>query len=401
MHGFAQRVTVEAALIWLEGQLRPLPAEQVPLASAAGRVLASPVTSSVAVPGFDRAMMDGFALRAANTAGATPYNQLQLDIVGESFPGRPFAGQLGQGQAVRIMTGAPLPAGADSVLPAELAQLDGPHVRVHGEVTPGKHVGSVGEDVSVDAIVFREGRTLRPQDLGVLSSIGAGCLPCVRRPRASIVVTGNELLPGGTKPHGFQVTDANGPMLAALVERDGGSLAKRQIVPDDREAILAALLDDVDVVLVSGGSSVGEEDHVPTLLAERGELAIHGIAMRPSSPTGMGRLGARLVFLLPGNPVSCLCAYDFFAGRAIRGLGGRNREWPYRTVKGKLTRKISSEIGRLDYARVVFADGAITPLAIGGASILSSTTRADGFLLIPADLEGYPPGAEVNVFLYD
>jgi molybdopterin molybdotransferase len=401
MRGFSHRVTVEAALAWLDAQLGPLPVEQVPLACAASRVLASPVTSSVAVPGFDRAMMDGFAVRAASTAGATPYNQLQLAIVGESFPGKPFAGQVGAGQAVRIMTGAPLPAGADSVLPAEWTQLDGLKVRVHGEVTPGKHVGTVGEDVSDGATVFAAGRVLRPQDLGVLSSIGADYLPCLRRPRVSIVVTGNELLPSGTRPHGFYIPDANGPMLTALVERDGGTIGKREIVPDDRPRILAALGDEVDVVLVSGGSSVGQEDHVPTLLAEHGELAIHGIAMRPSSPTGMGRLGARLVILLPGNPVSCLCAYDFFAGRAIRGLGGRSRDWPYRTAKGKLTRKISSEIGRLDYARVMFAAGAVTPLAIGGASILSSTTRADGFLLIPADLEGYPPGAEVEVFLYD
>jgi molybdopterin molybdotransferase len=190
-------------------------------------------------------------------------------------------------------------------------------------------------------------------------------------------------------------------MLAALVSRDGGELINRQIVPDERGAIVEALGAEVDVVIVSGGSSVGQEDHVPTILAERGQLAIHGVAMRPSSPAGMGRLGSRLVFLLPGNPVSCLCAYDFFAGRAIRALGGRDVGWPYRTAHGRLARKISSEIGRLDYARVALADGQVTPLAIGGASVLSSTTRADGFLLIPADLEGYAEGSEVEVYLYD
>jgi molybdopterin molybdotransferase len=173
------------------------------------------------------------------------------------------------------------------------------------------------------------------------------------------------------------------------------------IVADDREKIFAAMTADVDMVLVSGGSSVGQEDHVPTILAAEGELAVHGVAMRPSSPTGMGRLASRLVFLLPGNPVSCLCAYDFFAGRAIRALGGRPREWPYRRVRAKLARKISSEIGRLDYTRVELRGGEVWPLAIGGASILSSTTRADGFVIIPADLEGHPPGAEVDVYLYD
>jgi molybdopterin molybdotransferase len=156
-----------------------------------------------------------------------------------------------------------------------------------------------------------------------------------------------------------------------------------------------------DLVLVSGGSSVGQEDHAATLLRLHGELPIHGIAMRPSSPTGMGRLDGRLVVLLPGNPVSCLCAYDFFAGRAIRAMGGRSRDWPYRRTTVPLARKIVSTIGRLDYVRVRLVEGHIEPLAISGASVLSSTTRADGFALVPPDSEGYPPGAEVEVFLYD
>ncbi len=170
--------------------------------------------------------------------------------------------------------------------------------------------------------------------------------------------------------------------------------------PTSPAAILEALQAEADVIVVSGGSSVGVEDLAPTLVAQHGELAIHGIAMRPSSPTGLGRIGERLVFLLPGNPVSCLCAYDFFAGRAIRALGGRDRAWPYHPIRAKLTRKISSPIGRLDYARVLMVDGAVEPLAVGGASVLSSTTRADGFVIVPDDSEGFAPGADVEVWLY-
>ncbi|MBC8117486.1 MAG: molybdopterin molybdenumtransferase MoeA, partial [Candidatus Saccharimonas sp.] len=185
-----------------------------------------------------------------------------------------------------------------------------------------------------------------------------------------------------------------------LVARDGGEPILSAIIPDDPEAIRSALLEPADVVLVSGGSSVGQEDFVPKLLAEHGELAVHGIAMRPSSPTGMGRLGGRLVFLLPGNPVSCLCAYDFFAGRAIRALGGRSRDWPYLRVRVRLTRKLVSTVGRVDYARVIVRGDEAEPLAVSGASILSSTTRADGFVIVPADSEGSPPGSEIDVFLY-
>ncbi len=136
------------------------------------------------------------------------------------------------------------------------------------------------------------------------------------------------------------------------------------------------------------------------LVAEHGELAVHGIAMRPSSPTGLGRIGHRLVFLLPGNPVSSLCAYDFFAGRAIRALGGRTKDWPYRSTHGILTRKISSPVGRLDYARVKIHEGRVEPLTVAGASVLSSTTRADGFVIVSDDSEGYAAGADVKVWLY-
>ena len=401
MKGFARRTTVDDALVWLDGQLARLPEEMVPLAEAAGRVLARDVQSEVDVPGFDRAMMDGYALRAADTSGASGYNVLRLEVIGESLPGAAFDGRVDSRQAVRIMTGAPLPAGADAVLPAERVEVDAAQILAAGEVSPGKHVGRRGEDIAGGDVVLTAGRVLRPQDVGVLSSIGWAEVPVVRRPLVRIVTTGNELLPPGTKPRDHQIADANSPMLAALIERDGGVATSPGIVHDEQEAILAALRDAADVVLVSGGSSVGQEDYAPTLLAEHGKLAIHGIAMRPSSPTGMGTLDGRLVLLLPGNPVSCLCAYDFFAGRAIRALGGRSKNWPHRQITAPLAGKIVSTIGGLDYARVKLTDKGALPLAISGASILSSTTRADGFVLVPPDSEGFPAGAEVQVFLYD
>jgi molybdopterin molybdotransferase len=215
-----------------------------------------------------------------------------------------------------------------------------------------------------------------------------------------LAITGNELLPSGSRPEGFHIADANGPMLAALIERDGGIPDFPGLVRDDPNAILEALQADAEIVIVSGGSSVGIEDLAPVLVAQHGELAVHGVAMRPSSPTGLGRIGRRLVFLLPGNPVSSLCAYDFFAGRAIRALGGRSKAWPYRATRGRLIRKISSPIGRLDYARVKIANGVVEPLAIAGASLLSSTTRADGFVIVGDNSEGFPAGADIEVWLY-
>ena len=169
---------------------------------------------------------------------------------------------------------------------------------------------------------------------------------------------------------------------------------------EDRVGSLA-VGQDADLVLVSGGSSVGQEDHAPQLLAELGSLDYHGISMRPSSPAGVGRIGDHFVFLLPGNPVSCLCAYEFFAGPTLRALGGRSREWPHRRVRLPLKRKISSAVGRTDYVRVAVEAGQALPLATSGASILSSTVRASGSVIVPRELEGMPEGAEVEVLLYD
>jgi molybdopterin molybdotransferase len=191
-------------------------------------------------------------------------------------------------------------------------------------------------------------------------------------------------------------------VLAALVARDGGQLLPYEILPDRPERIREALVaPGTDVLLVSGGSSVGREDHAPLLLAELGTLDFHGVSMRPSSPAGVGRIGGRWVFLLPGNPVSCLCAYEFFAGPTVRALGGRPRAWPHRRVRLPLARKISSAIGRTDYVRVAIEGGCAAPIATSGASILSSTVRAAGCVIVSRGQEGMPEGAEVQVLLYD
>jgi molybdopterin molybdotransferase len=410
MRGFQDRTDVDDAVARLASRLAPLSTETVELARAAGRVLAEDVRSDVAVPPFDRAAMDGYALRGGETFGAGAYNPLEFVVVGEALPGRPFSGTVEPGQAVRIMTGAPLPAGIDAVLQAEAAEevpaAPGTplRVRVSEAVPPGRHVGRIGEDVAPGTTVLTAGRLLRPQDVGVLASIGACPVTVVRRPTVAILVTGDELLPCGVRPEGYRIVDSNSVMLAALVRRDGGVPSAPQMVADRHETVRAALLGaEGDAILVSGGSSVGQEDHAPRVLAEAGELLVHGVALRPASPAGFGFLPGtpRPVFLLPGNPVSCLCAYDLFAGPALRRLGGRPMDLPYRTITLPLARKIASAVGRVDYVRVQVRDGRVEPLATSGASVLSSTTRADGFVLVPRDSEGHPPGEAVCVYLYD
>ncbi|MGL4555756.1 MAG: molybdopterin molybdotransferase MoeA, partial [Gemmataceae bacterium] len=301
------------------------------------------------------------------------------------------------GQTVRAMTGAPLPAGADAVVPFE-----------HGDpaslppVAAGKNVGRRGEDVAAGSRLFGPGRVLRPQDVGLLTSAGVTSVFVHRIPRVSILVTGDELLPAGSVPAGNRIVDSNSVMLAALVRRDGGEPDVGPIVPDRRDAVREALLmADGDLVLICGGSSAGLEDHVAGVVAAEGALLTHGVALRPGAPAGFGDVRGRHVFLLPGNPVSCLCAYDLFAGRALRRMVGRGNELPYFAVEVPLAEAVASAAGRVDYVRVTVDGGRARPRAVRGASVLSTTTAADGFFLLPHDAASLNAGDPVRVYLYD
>jgi molybdopterin molybdotransferase len=402
MQGFRKRSEVPAVLDWIDRHAQSLPDEPVPVEVATGRVLARDVMASIDVPGFDRAAMDGFGLRGDETAGATDYNPIAFPVTSQVLPARPLERSVPQGEAVRIMTGAPVPDGVDAVVPAEFAVEAGGMIEITKPVAPGQHVAHRGEDVAAGATVLSRGRRLRAQDVGLIASLGQAEVHVVRQPRVRLVTTGNEVVAPGHAKGLYDVFDANSYMLRGLVPRDGGLVAEALRLRDDPAAIREALTTPgADVILVSGGSSVGSEDHAPRLVAEAGELAIHGVAMRPSSPAGAGRIGSALVFLLPGNPVSCLCAYDFFAARAIRLLAGLPAQWPHRMRRATLSRKIASAIGRVDYCRVRLAGDEAEPIALSGASILSSTTRADGFVIVPAESEGAAPGSEVVVHLYD
>ena len=411
MRGFQQRTPVSAAIDWIDTQSASLQTQRtsdgsglefVPLAEACGRVLAEAVISPINVPGFERAMMDGFAVHAEDLTGVSADCRVILRVVGESLPARPFSGAVNRGEVIRIMTGSPFPRTATAVLPAELTRpVDSDRIEAIGRVLAGKHVGRVGEDIAAGQTLLNAGRRLRPQDIGAASSIGCSRLKVIRRPHVRILLTGSELLPAGAKPEGFRIADANGPLLSGLVHRDGAVLLGVEYLGDSRDSLRRALHEPADVILVSGGSSVGQEDFVPDVLREVGELAIHGLALRPAAPTGIGRIGKTLVFLLPGNPVSCLCAGDLLAGRSIRQLGGRSGGLPYASERLQLGGPVLSATGRLDYVRVRREGNSIHPLATSGAAMLGTTVRADGFLLVPAEREQLEAGEIVEYYSYD
>ena len=298
--------------------------EAISLDAALGRVLTEEVTSTLDVPPFDSSAMDGFAVVAGPAA--------ELDVIGEARAGRPFGGALSPGQAVRISTGAVVPAGADAVVPFERTTAvkgggsgDDDRISVP-ETRPGENVRRAGEDIPLNAVVLQPGTTLGPAELGVAASVGRAELRCARQPRVAVLVTGDELTEPGAALAPGGIYSSNAFALAAQVERAGGELVARATVPDDprsTRAQLGAALEEADVVIVSGGVSVGPHDHVKPALRELGvEERFWGVRLRPGKPTWFGARGGTLAFGLPGNPVSAMVTFQLFVRPALRGAPG-------------------------------------------------------------------------------
>jgi len=402
MKGFQQRTSVEAFFDIIKEKCTLNEWEVVPTSKCVGRVLAEYLISPVNIPGFERSAMDGYALKGEETFGADSYNPLSFTILGQITPGDQFAGEVCSGEAVRIMTGAPLPSGANAVVMAEYTnEVDG-QVEVTAPVAPKKNVGKVGEDIKRGETLFLNSRKLRPQDAAVITSIGITEVKVIKKPTIDLLITGNEILKPGSKPSGVKIVDANSVILSSMVQRDQGEIRCINYLKDDKNLIQDTIKSSTaDIICISGGASVGAEDYAALIVEELGEILVHGVSMRPSSPTGLGLIDGKKVFLLPGNPVSFMVAYDFFVRTAICLMGGVRTDWPYPKRKIELATKISSQTGRTDYVRIKIKDNKAYLLSTSGASILSSTTRADGFLITREESEGYAEGEVVEIRLYD
>lgn len=406
--GFADRVPVEKALEWIDSHRTLGDAEEIPVEEAAGRVLTQPFVAPADQPPADTAVEDGYALCSADTVGAGSYNPLPFRIQAGSHALKPLSTAL-------VSSGAPLPQGADAVAPFDLVRVGAESAELIGSVARGTGVNLQGREARQSTTLIECLRPLRPGDLGLIASFGIERVRVVRRPLVRIIVAGckpsqardaaDAKIPDANRPEA-NAPDANGPMLRALVTRDGGVIELCEYGIADRAAI-ARLISrpGADVVLVCGRTATGADDEAPLALAAAGTLSIHGIALRPGDSTGMGSAGDVPVLLLPGSPLACLCAYDLFAGRAIRRLGGRSSQLPYLVRHATVGRKIVSSIGNLELCRVRLvsgeAAGEAVPVGSADSGGLASAARADGFVLVPATLEGYAPGSSVAVYLYD
>ncbi len=385
--------------------------EEVPLASADERLLAEEVVAARNVPHYPRAAMDGYAVRAADTFGASDRSPEVLRNAGG--PAGPDEGdgpnEVPPNAAVRVHTGSELPAGADSVVMIEQTDEFGDEVEVFDAVAEGENVAPVGEDVEAGQHLYDPGHRLRPSDLGLLKSVDVDTVTVRERPTVGVIPTGEELVQSDPGPG--EVVETNGLTVSNYVERWGGRPTYREVVTDDRDALRAAIQRDLtkDVVVTTGGSSVGERDLLPEVVADLGEILFHGVALKPGHPVAVGVVEETPVVMLPGYPVACIINAVQFLRPALKAVGGlAHRSFP--TTEARLDRKIRSEPGIRTFARVQLDEGGreedasgdepgvtATPTRASGSGVLSSVALADGWVEVPEESEGIPEGEVVEV----
>lgn len=399
---FSDTISIDDARDLMFAAVAPIARiDQIALADAHGRVLAESITSDLDVPPFDRAAMDGYAVIADDTTGASRAQPRVLQSIGSVFTGQVSSIQVVPGSCLEIATGAPLPRGADAVVMGEDTERapDGA-VRVFAPAQPRQHVGRRGADISVGQQLVAAGDLLTPSRVGALAAVGAARVSVYARPRTAIVSTGNEIVEPGQGLEAGQIYDINRFTLGAVIEEHGGTAVPYPAVSDtlaDLTAAVAATANE-DLVVLSGGSSVGERDLVRDVLHNLGEVIFHGIAVKPGKPTALARVGDRLVLGMPGNPTSCISNAYILLVPMLRRIA-RLPEHRAQIVRAPLTRRVVSAAGRHQFYTVRLEDNAAVP-AFKGSGDITSLSRADGYFEIPASTEVVEAGEIVDVKLF-
>jgi molybdopterin molybdotransferase len=375
------------------------PPELLPLTDARGRVLAEPVRAPFDVPPTDNSAVDGYAVAAADVPAT---GTAELTVVADLPAGSVFSGALERGQAIRIMTGAPMPAGADTVYPQEIVERTGDRVRL-GSLARGANVRARGEDVESGAVVVEAGTVLRPQELGLIASLGQRTVVVTQRPRVALLSTGDEVAEPGSARKPGQIYDANRFTLRGLCEESGADVVDLGIVPDQRATLrdrLLAAAGAADVVITSGGVSVGVYDLVKDVLAEIGGIDFWQVAMQPGRPLAVGRIGAAHFFGLPGNPVASMLTFLLFVRPALYTMAGRRRIFPEQWA-ARAAEPMPKKRGRREFKRGVLAldGGTFTVRTTGpqGSGILSSMVAGNCLIVLEEERGDVAAGETVLV----
>jgi molybdopterin molybdotransferase len=395
---------VEEAQQRILSRFTRLSAERVPLDALLWRVLAEDISSGADVPPFANSSMDGFALRSGDTSTATPDSPVRLQVTQQVAAGATRWEPVTVGTVARIMTGAPLPDGADSVVPFEDVEETGELIVIPAPVRAGACIRPAAQDVRRGQELLRAGTVMQHPQIALLAAVGMAEAPATRRPRVAILATGDELVPPGEPLRPGQIYNSNSPMLAAAVREAGGEPMVLQRVEDTAEALREALerVRDVDLILTSGGASVGDYDHVRAVVAGTGEVGFWRVRLRPGKPLLFGSIGGTPIVGLPGNPTSAAVTFELFVRPAIRTMVGAS---PWRpTVDVVLDDAFDNRGGRRTYFRVSlrFQDGAIHATAAGGqdSAMIATLSRADGLLLVREEDERLEVGERATALVW-
>jgi molybdopterin molybdotransferase len=375
--------------------------ERLPIRQALGRVLANDVRSTMNVPGQDNSAMDGYALRSADLPESAP---LKLRLIGAAFAGRPFDGGVGKGECVRIMTGAPVPEGADTVVMQERVSADNEQVLVNELPAQGANVRLAGEDIQAGDIALSAGVQLQPAHIGLLASIGTAEVDVLRRPRVAFFSTGDELCEVGTPTEPGQIYDSNRYTLFGMLQRLDTEIVDLGVIRDQPDALEAGLreaAESADLIVTSGGVSVGEADYLVEIFDRLGQIDFWSVALKPGRPTVFGTLGDALYFGLPGNPVSVMATFYQLARPAILKLSGLGPQVPV-LIRATSAATIKTKAGRSEFLRGVLSrdhQGQYVVEKTGhqGSGILSSMTQANCFILVPEDADIIEAGSQIDV----
>jgi molybdopterin molybdotransferase len=399
-------LSVEEAREQVLSRIEPLAPIALPLPEAHGCVLAEDVVADRDIPSFASSAMDGFAVRSTEVASASLGEPVELRIVGRAPIGRRPEATVGGGEAVRIATGAPIPAGADTIVPVESTEVSGNLVRVFQAAPEGKHIRPSGEDAREGQSLLKAGRRISAPEMGLLATAGASH-PLVH-PRARVVVlsTGDELIPPSQRPEFGQVRDSNAYLLFGALKEVGAAPTLAGIVRDDVEAFKDAVfnhLAQADAFVSTGGVSVGERDVVKAAFSGRGDVDFYKVAMQPGMPQGFGHVEGKPYFGLPGNPVSVFVSFEVFIRPAMLKMMGRQLRFRPE-IKARLTEEVSGPHGKTQFARVLVKDDGqgytATPTGGRGSNLILTVSRANGLAIVPAGVETLAAGSEVRVWLF-
>ncbi len=406
--GFSKLTLLDDALKKIQGYITPASLDEVETSKALNRVLAIDITSELAIPPFDRAAMDGYAVKAEDTFGASPSNPKVIKKIGTVEIGEQTDLVLTSEEAVRISTGAAIPKGSDSVIKIEDTDIDSDKVYLYTSIVPGKNISKKGEDIPLGTEILRSGITIKASHIALLASLGIKHVKVKKKPKVSVFAVGDELIEVGNPLPTNKIYNSNSPMVSSLVETYGGSVVRELNIKDSKDEIRNNLIKssvDSQIIIFTGGTSVGTKDFLPESIHENGEVLVHGIAMRPGSPILIGLKDQSLVFCLPGTPVAAYICFLLIVGTTIKKMLGCINIDPRVEIIAIISKDVPvSRMGYKHFLRVKLEKKEnqflALPVKLKGSGIISSLTQSDGIVEISEDKEGLKKGEKVSVYLY-